>query len=105
MHTIAAIATARGAGGIAVIRISGGKAFEIGGKLFYNKNKKFEDIPANFAVFGGILKSGAVVDEGIFLKFYAPRSYTGEDTLEISCHGGVYIANLILSAAIEAGAK
>lgn len=105
MQTIAAIATARGTGGIAVIRISGECAFEIGAKLFYNQNKNFNDIPANRAVFGSILKNGAVIDEGIFLKFYAPRSYTGEDTLEISCHGGVYIANLVLSAAVEAGAR
>jgi tRNA modification GTPase len=56
-------------------------------------------------VFGDILKNGAVIDEGIFLKFYAARSYTGEDTLAISCHGGIYITNLVLSAAIEAGAR
>ena len=104
MQTIAAIATARGAGGIAVIRISGERAFEIGARLFYNKNKRFGDIPANFAVFGDILKNGAAVDEGIFTKFYAPRSYTGEDILEISCHGGLYIADLVLNAALEAGA-
>ena len=105
MQTIAAIATARGTGGIAVIRISGERAFEIGSRLFYHRSKEFGRIPANLAVFGGILKNGAVIDEGIFLKFYAPRSYTGEDTLEISCHGGVYIANSVLSAAIEAGAR
>ena len=104
MRTIAAVATARGTGGIAVIRVSGDYAFEIGEKLFYKKNMKLSDIPANTAVFGDILKNGAAVDDGIFLKFYAPRSYTGEDTLEISCHGGVYIANLVLTAAIEAGA-
>jgi len=105
MRTIAAIATARGTGGLAVIRISGERAFEIGAKLYYKKNKKFEDIPANTAGFADILKNEAVIDEGIFLKFCAPQSYTGEDVLEISCHGGVYITNLVLSAAIEAGAK
>ena len=105
MRTIAAAATAYGTGGVALIRISGEKAFEIGGRLFCHRTKEFENIPANLAVFGGILKNGTVIDEGIFIKFYAPRSYTGEDTLEISCHGGVYITNLVLSAVIDAGAR
>ena len=106
--TIAAIATARGTGGIAVIRISGERAFDIGRAIFRVQNenyKNFDNIPANLAVFGEILKNGAVIDEGIITKFYAPRSYTGEDTVEISCHGGMYITNLVLSATIECGAR
>jgi tRNA modification GTPase len=108
LHTIAAIATPRGAGGVAVIRISGGSAFEAGGKIFGSKNKKyksFADIPPNTAVFGDISDAGKIIDEGIAVKFKAPNSYTGEDTVEISCHGGVYIANAVLNAAVKAGAR
>ena len=107
-NTIAAIATPRGVGGIAVIRISGGMAFETAGKIFAQKNKKiksFLDIPPNTAVFGDILDANKFIDEGIAVKFKAPHSYTGEDTVEISCHGGVYIANAVLTAAIKAGAR
>ena len=112
--TIAAIATPRGTGGIAVIRISGASAFEVGEKIFKhknkNKNKKFKtfaDIPKNTAVFGDIFDcvNGVVIDEGIAVKFKAPNSYTGENTVEISCHGGIYIANAVLSSVINAGAK
>ena len=107
---IAAIATARGTGGIAVIRISGSAAFEIGGKIFLPRNKKFKalgDIPANTAIFGDISDpdTGRIIDEGIAVKFKSPYSYTGEDTVEISCHGGVYIANAVLNSAIKAGAR
>jgi len=103
-ETIAAIATPRGSGGIAVIRISGHSAFAVSAKIFAHKNKNyksFEDIPANTAVFGDI----ANIDEGIAVKFKSPNSYTGEDTVEISCHGGIYIANADLTAAINAGAR
>jgi len=106
--TIAAIATPRGAGGIAVIRVSGGAAFFIGAKIFRHKTKKygsFADIPANTAVFGDITDKGKTIDSGVAVKFAAPASYTGEDTVEISCHGGIYIANAVLTAAINAGAR
>ncbi|MCL1859293.1 MAG: tRNA uridine-5-carboxymethylaminomethyl(34) synthesis GTPase MnmE [Oscillospiraceae bacterium] len=109
--TITAIATPRGTGGIAIIRISGPLAFEIGEKIFRHKTKKyksFADISPNAAVFGDIIdisKDGRVIDEGIAVKFKAPNSYTGEDTVEISCHGGIYIANSVLTAAVNAGAR
>jgi tRNA modification GTPase len=103
-NTIAAIATPKGTGGIAVIRISGLSAFAVGEKIFKHKNKKYKsffDIPSNIAILGNI----ADIDEGLAVKFKSPNSYTGEDTVEISCHGGVYIANAVLNAAIKAGAK
>ena len=102
--TIAATATPRGTGGIAVIRISGPSAFEIAEKIFTPKSKKHKrlcDISPNTAVFGDI----SDIDQGIAVKFKAPHSYTGEDTVEISCHGGLYISNAVLSAAIDAGAR
>ena len=116
-NTIAAIATPRGTGGIAVIRISGTSAFEVGEKIFMIKNKKyksFSDIPANTAVFGDIINCVGhgepdvpprIIDEGIIIKYKSPNSYTGEDTVEISCHGGIYITNAVLTAAINAGAR
>ena len=110
--TIAAIATARGMAGIAVIRISGDRAFEICEKVFSPKNKKkFADIQANQAVFGEICsdetdkKNKKIIDEGIAVKFISPHSYTGEDTVELSCHGSIYIANAVLKSIIAAGAR
>lgn len=103
-RTIAAVATPRGTGGIAVIRISGPSAFEIGAKIFAPKSRKyrfFPDIPPNTAVFGDI----SDIDSGMAVKFTAPHSYTGENTVEISCHGGLYIANAVLAAAFGAGAS
>ncbi|MCL2772657.1 MAG: tRNA uridine-5-carboxymethylaminomethyl(34) synthesis GTPase MnmE [Oscillospiraceae bacterium] len=107
-NTIAAIATPRGTGGIAVIRISGSGAFDVGEKIFRHKNKtckNFHDIPTNTAAFGEIINGGKIIDEGVAVKFNAPKSYTGEDIVEISCHGGVYITNAVLKCAIEAGAR
>ena len=106
--TIAAIATPRGTGGIAVIRISGGAAFSVGEKIFRHKTKKYRsffDIPASTAVFGDITDAGKTIDSGVAVKFAAPASYTGDDTVEISCHGGIYIANAVLGAAVNAGAR
>jgi len=108
--TIAAIATPKGTGGIAVIRISGPSAFDVGEKIFRHKNKKykfFADIPPNTAVFGDVVNIAGdkTIDTGIAVKFAAPNSYTGEDTVEISCHGGIYITTAVLSAAINAGAR
>ena len=118
-QTIAAIATPRGTGGIAVIRISGPAAFEVGERIFRQKNKKYKSfaaIPPNIAVFGDIFagdggnsnsnsNSNSNIDEGLAVKFKSPHSYTGEDTVEISCHGGIYITNAVLTAAITAGAR
>ena len=104
IKTIAAIATPRGTGGIAVIRISGPSAFEVGDRIFAPKSKRYRLLskaPPNTALFGDI--SG--IDCGLATRFAAPHSYTGEDTVEISCHGGVYIAEAVLGAAIEAGAR
>ena len=105
INTIAAIATPRGSGGIAVIRISGPYAFDIGEKIFFLKSKKnynsFADVPANTAVFGNIKE----IDEGVAVKFKSPYSYTGEDTVEISCHGGIYVTNAVLNAVLETGAR
>lgn len=105
MDTIAAIATPIGAGGIAIVRISGEMAFEIGEKIF----SPFEKHPLRekrgyTACLGVIHNDREEIDKGIALVFHAPKSYTGEDVVELQCHGGVVIARLVLEAALDAGA-
>ena len=104
--TIAAISTPFGRGGIAVIRVSGENAVEAAGKVFVPASgKKLGDIPANTAVHGAIIKSGRTIDDGLCTVFRAPRSYTGEDVAEISCHGGILLTERVLEALFEAGAR
>ncbi len=104
--TIAAISTPHGKGGVAVIRISGEDAFSIAEKFIFPKSKKsFADIKAN-SVFLADVKSpdGKTLDESLITIFRAPKSYTGENVVEISCHGGILLTQNILSAAFFAGA-
>ncbi len=93
--TIVAISTPPGIGGIAVIRVSGGNAIPCVEKIF-NSSHKFSRYPSHKAIFGKIKSGKQVIDEVIVTKFIAPHSYTGEDVVEISCHGSVFIANKIL---------
>ncbi len=104
-RAIAAIATAKGRGGIAVIRISGENAVLIASKIFRPKSlKSLMNIPANFAVYGDIYSGSDIIDDGIATVYHAPRSFTGEDMVEISCHGGVALTRLVLQSAFDAGA-
>lgn len=104
--TIAAISTPHGKGGVAVIRISGENAFEIAEKFIFPKSKKsFADIKANSVFLADVRNAeGKLLDESLITVFRAPRSYTGENVVEISCHGGVLLTQNILSAAFSAGA-
>lgn len=104
--TIAAISTPRGKGGVAVIRISGEDAFEIAEKFIFPKSKKrFADIRANSVFLADVKNAeGKLLDESLITIFRAPRSYTGENVVEISCHGGILLTQNILSAAFSAGA-
>ena len=103
--TIAAISTAQGEGGIGVIRISGSRSAEIADKVFRNINsKKLADMRGYTAAFGKIVYNDEELDEAVALVFRAPHSYTGEDVVEISCHGGVYITKQVLRAVLDAGA-
>ena len=104
--TIAAISTAQGAGGIGVIRISGEKAKEIADKVFYSPTgKKIKDTPGYTARYGHVRDQGETIDEAVALVFDGPKSYTGEDVVELSCHGGLYLTKRVLRAVLEAGAK
>jgi tRNA modification GTPase len=93
--TISAISTPAGVGGISVIRISGNKAIEVVDNIFHSK-KSLPDIPSHKAVFGRIFDEDELIDEAVVTIFKAPYSYTGEDVLEISCHGSTFITNCIL---------
>lgn len=102
--TIAAISTPAGKGGIAVIRVSGDRALEISEKVFFTLSGTLSEKKPNSAVYGNIYYHGEKIDDGIATVFKAPKSYTGEDTVEISCHGSEIGASLVLSALIENGA-
>ncbi len=103
--TIAAISTAQGEGGIGVIRISGDDALKIADKIFYSASgKKIDGMKGYTAAFGKVMEDNEVIDEAVALVFRKPHSYTGEDVVEISCHGGIYITRRVLRAVLNAGA-
>ena len=92
--TIAAIATAPGAGGIAVVRLSGAQSYAVAERVFRpaNPGKKVAQAKGYTALFGHFVDGGEKFDEGVALFFRAPHSYTGEDVVELSCHGGSAVA-------------
>ncbi len=109
--TIAAISTPPGKGGVALIRISGDSALSVAEAMFAPASGlKLGDIPPRRAVYGNILAADPVgnirtIDTGIATYFAAPASFTGEDTVEICCHGGMLITREVLTAALCAGAR
>ncbi len=104
--TIAAVATGNTAGGIGVIRISGDKAIEIASKVFAPcDNSSLTQLAGYRAKFGNIICNGEAADNAVALVFRAPKSYTGEDVVELSVHGGLYIVQKTLEAVFEAGAE
>ena len=104
--TIAAIATAPGAGGIAVVRLSGPESYAVAARVFrpVNPAKKVEEAKGYTALFGSFLEGEDAFDEGVALFFRAPHSYTGEDVVELSCHGGSAVARRLVESCVEAGA-
>lgn len=107
VETIAAISTPRGKGGIAVIRVSGAGAEEIAKRVF---SADLTAKPPRMAVYGRIyapLPDGGreEVDDGVALLWRGPHSYTGEDVLELSCHGGILVTQAVLEAVLAAGAR
>ena len=106
-ETIAAISTAFGEAAIAVLRLSGDRAVEIGDAVFRAK-KRAAEFPAprsRMAQFGSIFDGDARLDDVLLTIFRAPASYTGEDVVEISCHGGVLVSRRILEVLLRAGAR
>jgi tRNA modification GTPase len=105
-ETIAAIATPPGVGGIGLIRISGPAAEGIARRLF-QPPRKLTALVSHHLYHGDIIdpQTGAILDEGLISFLKGPHSYTGEDTLEISCHGGPLILRTVLAAVLRAGAR
>ena len=103
MDTICAIATPRGKGGISVIRVSGDDAFKITKKIFKSK-KDIEKAEGYTILYGFITDGENKVDEVLVSVFRAPKSFTGENVCEISCHGGVLVTETILDLLIKNGA-
>lgn len=102
--TITAIATPRGTGGVAVIRISGPEALQIADSVFTSKIPPSKAQP-RFMQYGKIHASGEVLDMGICVSFRAPHSFTGEDTAELHTHGGAHLTGRVLQAVMDAGAR
>ena len=100
--TIAAISTANAMGAVSLIRISGEQAIEIAGKLI---NQDLSQVEGYTIHFGTVKEQKEPVDEVLVSVFRAPRSYTGEDEIEVSCHGGIYITRRILSLILRWGAR
>jgi len=106
--TIAAIATPLGEGGLAVVRISGAEAFAVADKVFLPSGKsslKPSAAPTHTIHYGKIVRHGEIVDEVLLSVLRAPRTFTREDTVEISCHGGLLPAKLVLDTILENGAR
>lgn len=105
--TIAAVATAIGEGGIAIIRVSGNKALEVVNKIFKGKsNREIYDMKPYTMRYGHIVdENHEIIDEVIISFMKGPRSFTAEDTVEINCHGGVIATNKVLQSVIKAGAR
>ena len=105
--TIAAVATAMTASGIGIIRISGPESRNITGKIYRSKGgkKKIEEVASHTINYGFIWDEEELIDEVLVMVMDGPRSYTGEDTVEIDCHGGVLAMKRVLETVIKYGAR
>lgn len=105
--TIAAVATAMTASGIGIIRISGPESRNITGKIYRSKGgkKKIEEVASHTINYGFIWDKEELIDEVLVMVMDGPRSYTGEDTVEIDCHGGVLAMKRVLETVIKYGAR
>lgn len=106
MSTIAAVSTPRAVGGISIIRISGKSAFSVADRIFQPISTKLppSEMAGYTCAYGNIVNDGDSVDDGVLTVFRAPKSYTGENVVEISCHGGIFVTEQILRLAFDNGA-
>ena len=104
--TIAAISTAMSASGIGIVRISGPEAFEVASEVYRSKGgkKMLKNVPSHTIHYGYIYDNEEMVDEVLVMTMRAPRTYTGEDTIEIDCHGGVLAMQKVLETVLKHGA-
>ncbi len=104
LDTIAAISTARGKGGVAMIRISGDEALSVAKRAFLSVALEKEATPRK-CYYGSIIRDGVAIDDATLTYFKAPASYTGEDVCEICCHGGLYVTQAVLETVLSCGAR
>src|SRR2546423_3660979 len=103
-ETIAAISTAAGEGAIALVRVSGENAIEVADKIFRGKQRP-SDLQSHTQHVGEIIENGAIIDQAMLAVHRAPASYTGEDLVEIRCHGGALVTAQVLETCLRAGAR
>lgn len=105
--TIAAISTAMSASGIGIVRISGEEAMEVISRVYRSKGgkKRIKEVPTHTIHYGYIYDNEELIDEVLVMIMKAPRTFTGEDTVEIDCHGGVYAMKRVLETVLKNGAK
>lgn len=104
--TIAAISTAISDAGIGIVRMSGPKAFSIADRVYRGKKEKLLSEQQTHTIhYGYVMDGECMVDEVLVMLMRGPHSYTGEDTVEINCHGGVYVVKRILELLVEKGAR
>ena len=105
--TIAAISSAAGNSGIGIIRVSGDEAIEVVDKIFRpaNKNKKLANVESHTVHYGHIMDGDKTLDQVLVIVMKNPHSYTGEDTVEINCHGGMLILKKVLDLVLKNGAR
>ncbi len=104
--TIAAISTAVSNAGIGIVRMSGPEAFEIADRVYKGKKeKRLSDQKSHTIHYGYIVDGESMIDEVLVMLMRGPHSYTGEDTVEINCHGGVYVVKRVLELLISRGAR
>ena len=104
--TVAAISTPYGRGGVALIRICGEDAFAVADRVFRPASGRLpSSLEHGRMVYGDILLGGEKTDDGMAVIFKAPHSFTGEDTVEITCHGGILVSSKVLEAVFDAGAS
>jgi len=105
VDTIAAIATPPGEGAIAIVRMSGPQALQIA-DLAFRGDRRLADVPGYTVHYGGLIEpGGGMVDEVLATVFRQPKSFTGEDSVEFSCHGGILVTRAVLDAVLEFGAR
>ena len=104
--TIAAISTPNAPGGIGIVRISGKDAIKTADKVFRSvSGKALSSLPGYRALYGSVWDGEEKIDEAVALVYKGPKSYTGEDVAELSCHGGLYVTRRLLRAVLKAGAS
>ena len=102
--TIAAISTGMSASGIGIVRISGGKAFDVINRIYHGKDQ-LSEAESHTIHYGFIKDEGEMIDQVLVSVMRSPRTFTGEDTVEINCHGGIFVVKKILEIVLKSGAR